>query len=114
MHPCFGPKVIANRSRYYEMRGGSMNKRIQFITHLGKQILLINLSNCLARVVIGTSGNGTARAVNDYAVFEEFQKEIRIMADKAIERSACRFSAALTGDGKQGIAWSCFVTRCPR
>jgi hypothetical protein len=35
------------------------------------------------------------------------------MADKAVERSACRFSAALTGDGKPAIAMELFHNTVP-
>jgi hypothetical protein len=35
------------------------------------------------------------------------------MADKAIERGGCRFSAALTGDGKPTIAKELFHNTVP-
>ena len=36
------------------------------------------------------------------------------MADKAVERGGCRFSATLTGNGKPTIAMELFHIRSPR
>jgi hypothetical protein len=102
--------VITNRSRYYEMRGGSVNKRIQFITHLGKQILFIDLAHCPAREVeqvlrevpevVTTRPRGSVLILSDFTAAMWDLDALRVMKESAVfDKPFVRKSAWVGAEG---------------